>query len=124
MPADRRPRALWASMFAAAADIIEEGGWCQRKSRVGSKFCLYGAILEASMRCGLTGAERDEAVAWLTATSPELDPPIPGFAGASLTRWNDRRGRRAGEVVALLRAAAARLERGLARRLRSAGRRS
>jgi hypothetical protein len=70
-----------------AARALVAKGWCQRVSRDGDRYCVWGAI---------------EAV---TSTSLEADRLYGAFRdygikGKSITVWNDARGRTQEQVLA------------------------
>lgn len=84
----------------AAAELLERDGWCQGhfKNKVGQR-CLRGALIAATANDGYINTKR------LVEATEAIEAAHDGrFYGAT---WNDRPGRTADEVIALLREAAA-----------------
>jgi hypothetical protein len=94
VPGDRVSAETPAGMLTAAADLIEQRGWCQRKFQDDDgRLCVEGAIYH-----GLAVLDRVcfDAVRILRRH----------IGDDSLIRWNDQPGRTQDQVVAALRAAA------------------
>jgi hypothetical protein len=107
-----RPTTPQAALLAAA-DLIEEVGWCQGSAEDNAgRLCLFGAIMKVTDTYRSSAKPEDlliERQAYSLACEAVAKLPRPGnrstYHGA--IAFNEYPGRTAQEVVALLRAAAA-----------------
>lgn len=82
-----------AQDLRAAAEVLERDGWTQDESISDSgQHCAIGAIVEA--------VDKD-----MSRENPAYYT-FRDYLGQSVSRWNDRKGRTADEVIDALRAAA------------------
>jgi hypothetical protein len=77
----------WRKGLLAAADYIEQHGWCQHIGKINGHVC-------ASVALNMVGCPN---MSWLALTH---------LVGRSIPRWNDAPGRTKEEVVAAMRKAA------------------
>jgi hypothetical protein len=81
----------WRHVLLNAASLLEEDGWCQRRTFASGQRCAVGAIMA-------TGA-RYEILCKAESTFQHV-------VGGPITAWNDQPGRTREEVCAALRQAA------------------
>ncbi len=93
---ERTETTIAADVLNAAADLIEEYGWCQfNYFGANGGYCAHGAIIQSWPTDDNTIPSR---------IYEALLPLLPSTQ--SLASWNDRPGRTQAEVVGLLREAA------------------
>ncbi len=91
-----------SEVLNAAADHLEEHGWCQGAFFIGSRCCASGAIrLVTSGHMGVPGPDSVRA---RTRLREYLS--VPGCPVFSIFDWNDFAGRTKEEVIGAMREAA------------------
>lgn len=87
------------AVLNAAADYIEEHGWCQHALQFEGRVCVFGAINAAT--CGDPGS--------LDALAPDIIVRLRDTTGTcNIASWNDARHRTKEQVIWALRKAACR----------------
>ena len=78
----------YGTILNAAADLIEQRGWCQYQFTRGEQLCLVGAIAKA-----MEGAPHASVMAYFQKRQRIMNA----------VHWNDRTGRTKEQVIAALR---------------------